>query len=190
MRFAPRLLIVAVITLGSVACGVKGGDSAITPKPSEDAKTTTTTSRDNSSTTTEAATPPVDDEALQALSEAYLEMGFTEDEASCLAEQISSMANVDPSDTSALMDMINECDIPMSRLTEITGNLGGTDPDEAYKNSFAAGLKASGLSDSEADCVAEAFVEEFGVDPSKAADLSALTSLFTQCGVDPTKIGG
>jgi hypothetical protein len=51
-------------------------------------------------------------------------------------------------------------------------------------------MKAAGLTDEQADCVAAAYVEEFGTDPSMAGDFTALSSFLQQCGVDPGSLGG
>ena len=201
MPRAPRLRFVALATVASLwlaACGVSSGElattSAATPTTTRSApadaptttegKATTTTEADNTPTTAPSSGQQ------QAMVDAYVEMGFTEDEAGCLAEHITGGAEFDPTDTTQMMDLINECDISMTRLMDITESLGGGDMNETMKNSLAAGLRASGLTDEQADCVAGAYVDTYGTDTSKASDPTALLGLFSTCGIDPTQLGG
>jgi len=200
-RSLSPLLLVAALTLTIASCGVDGGDDAT--GLAGDATTTSTTST-TTSTAPEGSEPdapapdvpmpdvPIPDDAIKSLAEVYVEFGFTEDEATCLAEQLAGMGggSVDPSDTGAMMDVMSQCDIPLSRLTEITGELGDGSAEDTMRASLAAGLRASGLTDEQASCVADAFVAEFGADASSAGDPSVLTDLFAGCDVDPGLIGG
>jgi hypothetical protein len=196
---SPRTLALLVaLLLGVAACGVEGGDEAADRSTGS---TTATTAAPDEPTDTEPEAPdapeaPDDDEpttvpsdVVDQLTDTYVELGLTEEEASCLANALADdIDEIDPSDPAALMDVINQCDIPMSRLMELGGGMSG-DPEEAFETSMAAGLRSSGLSDDEADCVAAAYVDEFGMDPSGSSDPEALLPMFRSCGVDPSSLG-
>lgn len=208
MARSPRiaaLLLVPVLALGAAACGVEAGEegsslvvdaSTATSAPAPEGAPSTTAPDDDTTTTTTTADEPADDPAdpmgdgEQAMTDAYVAMGFTEEEASCLADQITSAGtDFDPADATAMMDMLNQCDISMSRMMDVTEGLGGGDPEETMRESLKAGFIATGLSEEEASCVADAFVEEFGTDAASASDPSVLMGLFGDCGVDPSSIG-
>lgn len=200
MARAPRPLAAPLLALALLlvaGCGVEGGDRA-----SRGGGSATTTTRSGPAGAPEPSGPTPDepdtsipDVALDQLTEVYTNMGFDEDEAACLAEQIAGSGSYAPeslSDPTVMMDLINECDISMSRLTDVTEGLAGDsgDPEDAFKNSLALGFQGAGLTEEQADCVAQGFVDEHGMDPSQAADPMALLSLFTQCDVDPNQLGG
>ena len=199
MARSPRiaaLLLVPVLALGVASCGVEAGDEGSslvvdgtteTSAPGPEGAPTTTTPDE----TTEPDEPTDDlGDGEQAMADAYEAMGFTEEEASCLADQIASAGGeFDPADATAMMDMLNQCDISMSRMMDVTQALGDGDPEETMRQSLKAGFVASGLTDEEATCVADAFVDEFGVDAASASDPSVLMGLFEDCGVDPNSFG-
>lgn len=202
MARSPRLLLLLLaplLALGAAACGVEAGEegsslvvdggSATTAPAPEGAPPTTDPSTTEPDDEPEEPTLSVPDEAVDQLTDVYTEMGFTEEEAACLADQIAASGGTFDGDPGATMDLINECDIPMSRLMELGEQLGGGDPEVALRESLAAGFRASGLTDEQASCVADAFIEEFGMDSSAAADPSALEGLFAQCDVDPGSFG-
>ncbi|HRW39458.1 MAG: hypothetical protein KDB04_00930 [Acidimicrobiales bacterium] len=202
MLRSPRLAryaLIGALALGASACGVDAGDQGDALKVT-DATTTSVAAPEGAPSTTEPSDDPgsTDDGSIQVpegqrdqLVAVYTEMGFTEDEASCLADRIVGADSIDPSDATALMDLINQCDIPMSRLMELGGDIMGedADPGDAMRNSLAAGFRASGMSDEQADCVADGFIDEFGADASAAGDPSAMAGLFEDCGVDPADLG-
>lgn len=195
MARSPRLLLALLApVLALSACGVDAGSEgdALVAESSVDETTSTTAAdagEDPAEETPDDTVPEGADEAVQTLIDLYTEMGFEPDEAECLAQEIASDPSLDPHDTSALMDIMNQCDIPMSRLMDIGGEM-GDDPEAVMQQSLAAGFRAAGLTDEQADCAAAAFVDEFGTDPSSAGDPTVLQSLFAQCGVDPNQIGG
>lgn len=199
MARSPRLavlLLVPALAFGAAACGVSAGEegsslvvdgAAETTAPAPEGAPSTTEPSDDPTTTTDEAPPS---SGIDAMVDAYEAMGFTEEEATCLAEQIDSQGgNFDPGDATGMMDIINQCDISLSRMMDLTEQLGNGDPEVAMRESLAAGFMAGGLSEEDADCVAGAFVDQFGVDASAAADPSALMGLFEACGVDPSSFG-
>ncbi len=58
----------------------------------------------------------------------------------------------------------------------------------ALKESLATGFKASGMTDEEANCVADGFIQEYGVDVEAMLDADKMGPIADACGVDPTKI--
>ena len=192
---SPRLLLLAaLLPLAAVACGVEAGEQGSALVVSEDDATTSVPGPEGAPTTTEddGSTVTVTDAERDVLVDTYTELGFTDEEANCLADQIADAEELDPSDAAAMMDLINQCDISMSRLMELTSNLGGEDGDleETMRNSLAAGFRASGMTDEQADCAAAAYVEEFGTDPSSSSDPSAMLDVFEACDIDPSTLGG
>lgn len=181
----------AAVALLLVSCGVDAGDSAATGTSSSGStssdRTTTTTGKGSEP---DKELTPLQQQMADSMAEAYKGLGFTDEEAACLSEGIAgSMEAGDQSpDITGMMDVINQCDIPMDRLMDIQGDMGDGTPEGALKESFAAGLKAQGMSEEDATCVADAFVDEYGVDPEAMMDPSKLGPIADQCGVDVTKI--
>jgi hypothetical protein len=59
----------------------------------------------------------------------YADLGFTEEEADCMAKAMSDLleqgATIQPDDTTVLMDVLNGCDISMSRMMEVGEGIEG-----------------------------------------------------------------
>lgn len=172
---------IAVVLLA--ACGVSDGDDAASVAPSD-----TSTSAPASTTEDPAAEEEpsaFDEEAVESMVDVYTELGLSEEQARCMAEGlVDAMGeeSFDIADQTATMDLINECDISMSELLELGGQTDGT-----LEGGFVLGLKTSlenqGLTEEEAQCVAEAYLDEYGPDPSVGQDPAALAPLFEACGV-------
>lgn len=60
--------------------------------------------------------------------------------------------------------------------------------EEQIKDQLATGFKSLGLNDTEATCLADAYIREFGV-TTGTPDTSKIIDLFAECDIDPTKIG-
>lgn len=180
------LLAAGFAVLLLAACGVSEGDDAA---PSSTSSSTT----DDTTTSAPADDEPADDperspseeEAIDSMADVYTELGLNEDQARCMAEglfDVMGEGSMAIPDETATMDLINECDISISELLELGGQTDGT-----LEGGFVFGLKTSlenqGLSEDEAQCVAEAYLEEYGPDPSAGQDPAALAPLFEACGV-------
>lgn len=175
-----RTLAATVAVLLLAACGVSDGDDAasVAPEP-----TSTTAAADDEAPEEEPSA--FDEEAVDSMVDVYTDLGLDEDQARCLAEGlVDAMGeeSFDIADQTATMDLINECDISMSELLELGGQTDGT-----LEGGFVLGLKTSlenqGLSEDEAQCVAEAYLDEYGTDPTAGQDPAALAPLFEACGV-------
>lgn len=186
-RRARALLAPFGVALLLASCGVDAGDAA--PAPSTGgAGPTTSIDRDLT---------PEQQALADQMADAYESLGFTEEEATCLSEGLAG--SVDPSggfggdvtspDATAMMDILNQCDIAMDRLMDIQGGMGDGSLEGTMQESLAAGLQAGGLSEDEANCVAEGFIEEFGSDYEGAMDdPDAFGPIFEDCGVDPSAV--
>jgi hypothetical protein len=188
----------AAVALLLISCGVDAGDTA-TPTPTT-AAGSSSSSGSAASTTTEArssTTEPSKDltaeqqQLADKMASAYEDLGFTEKEATCLSDGL--VGQIDPTgsatpDISAMMDIINQCDISMDRLMDIQGNMGDGTAEGAMKESLARGFKVAGMTEAQADCVAGAFVDEYGMDVEAMTDSSKMRPLAEQCGVDVDKI--
>ncbi len=170
------------IALVLVGCGVEAGD-AVSSDPSD-------TPGSSSGTTVDRDLTPQQQEMADTMADAYRGLGFTDDEATCVAEGLAGTVGPDGAmgDLSGMMDVINECDIPMDRLMDIQGGIGDGTPEGALKESLESGLKVSGLSDEEASCVADGFVSEYGVDVEAMIDPEKMGPIAEDCDVDPSKI--
>jgi hypothetical protein len=180
MRSPFRALLAALAAaLLLASCGVSEGDGAGSVRPNDDETTTAPPTSDDG----ERSAP--EEEALQSMVDVYTDLGLREDQARCMAEGLFDAmgeGSFDIADQTATMDLINECDITMSELLELGGQTDGT-----LEGGFVLGLKTSlenqGLSEDEATCVAEAYLDEYGPDPSAGQDPSVLAPLFEDCGV-------
>jgi hypothetical protein len=166
----------AAVALILVSCGVDAGEGAAT-----------------STTAASSASPdltPQQQELADRMHEAYTGLGFSDEEATCLSEHIAG--SIDPGtstpDITAMMDVINDCDIAMDRLMDIQGNMGDGTAEGALKESLAAGFKTNGMTDEQATCVADAFVDEYGIDVESMTDPDKMLPLAEQCDVDVTDI--
>lgn len=181
----------AAVALLLVSCGVDAGEGAAqTP-----ASTTAPKSESGSPTTTEPSPSgeltPEQQELADTMAEAYRGLGFTDEEATCLSEGIAGTLSPgsDTPDITGMMDVLNECDIPMDRLMDIQGDMGDGTPEGALKESLMAGFTANGMTDEEAECVADAFIDEYGIDTQAMLDSEKMIPLAEGCGVDTSKLG-
>ncbi|MCU1369869.1 MAG: hypothetical protein JWO77_1063 [Ilumatobacteraceae bacterium] len=170
----------AAVALVLVSCGVEAGDSAATT-PSTATTATTAPAKDLT---------PEQQQLADTMTEAYTGLGFTDEEATCLSQGIAGTLGPGAAtpDLTAMMDVLNQCDIPMDRLMDIQGDMGDGTPEGAMRESLAAGFKANGMTQEEADCVAGAFIDEYGVDVNAMMDPDKMVPLADQCGVDVASI--
>ena len=181
----------ALTTLGSVAivlvlvsCGVEAGDAV-------GSNGSSTAGTDSTTTTVDRNLTAEQQQMADTMSDAYRDLGFTDEESSCLAEGIAGSIDGGGSatpDLSGMMDVINECDIPMDRLMEIQGGMGDGTTEGALKESLETGFKASGMTDEQASCVADGFISKYGVDVEAMLDAEKMGPIAEDCGVDPSKI--
>lgn len=61
---------------------------------------------------------------------------------------------------------------------------------EQLKETIVAGFKSFGLSDAEANCLADAYLDEFGASAGATPEAREVFDLFAQCDIDPTSLGG
>jgi CRISPR/Cas system type I-B associated protein Csh2 (Cas7 group RAMP superfamily) len=192
-RLALPLSAVALSVLLVAGCGVSEGDessqtTATTEAPAtteaEDTTTTTTAPEDDSDDDGELSEE--DQAAIEAMVEVYTGFGFTEEEATCLAEGVADLTgedidSFDPTDTASIMDLINECDIPISKLNELGANTDGS-MEGGFKLGLQSSLEQQGLTEEQAQCVADGYVEQFGTDVSASQDPQKMVPLFESCG--------
>lgn len=177
-RLVPLLL---VASLGLGACGVEHGDAA--------GPATTTTERQPTTTTTGPDTTAPRD-VVDALAQTYRTLGFTDEEATCLAEGLAGLldgAGTMP-DTGSMMDVVNGCDIDASRLGEINRAF-TDDPQAALRTGLVAGFTSQGLTEDQATCLADAFLDAYGADVTAAADPDKLLPLLEQCDLTASDFG-
>lgn len=62
--------------------------------------------------------------------------------------------------------------------------------EEALKEQIALGFESAGLTPEQADCLAEAYVDEYGTDTSAAGDFDAIFEILAGCDVSPTDLAG
>lgn len=180
----PLLLVIALLAIFAAACGIEAGEQLVSGQLATTDPTSATTAPEDQ------PLGPDQDQARQPLVDTYVELGLSEKEAGCLADAMLSMMDETGNfDTARIMDAVNQCDIPMSRLGEIGANAGGS-LEDGMKFGLETSLRNQGLSDTDASCVADAYVAEFGTDPSGVQDPSTLNGLFETCNVDPSTLGG
>lgn len=190
-RRALAILASAGVAVLLSSCGVKAGQSDASGTTAPGAAVTTTSPKADTTTTAPKELSSEDQAVVDSITKTYTDLGFTEKEASCLANGM--MANGgSTTDMSAIMDVVNQCDIPVSRFSDIQKNLGGGSTAEIFKKSLVAGFSNMGLTKKQADCVADAYVEKFGTSPGASSDTSSMMGLFETCNVDPSdfKLGG
>ena len=90
-------------------------------------------------------------------------------------------------DMTAVMDLINECDIPLSRMMEIGEGSGATSFEDGARIGMIASLESQGLDTERAECVADAYLEEVGgATPEELQlDYDRIADFFEQCDVSP-----
>lgn len=186
----PRTL--AAVALAALAlallagCGVDGGDSADPAPTTSAAAADGTTSEPAEPTEPDAPLPPIDEGLRDQLIQTYVSLGFTEDEARCVADAvIADDGSIAADPMVGGMDIINECGISASRLMELNETMGGGSVEEAFRRSFAEGLVTSGLDRADAECVADAYLDAFGTDPGPSADPGRMGPLLEGCGLTP-----
>lgn len=62
--------------------------------------------------------------------------------------------------------------------------------EDTFRDSLALGFESAGLTEEQAQCVADGYIEEFGTDTGSATDYTAMLDLFTACDVDLMDLGG
>lgn len=191
-RRALAILAAAGVALVLSSCGVESGDQGPVSGVSFDttAPSSTPSTTEGKTTTTDPKLTDQQQEVVDAITKTYVDLGFTEEEASCLAEGMMAAGEggSTTTDMNAIMDIVNQCDIPMSRFTDIQQNLGGGSTSEVFEKSLATGFQNMGLTDQQAECVAKAYVDEFGTDTSSSSDPGAMQQLFEQCDVNLSDI--
>ena len=156
-----------------LSCGVDAGDAAT-----------------SSSISASEDLSPAKQAMVERATKLYVDLGLDPDDAECLARGIVEYGGtLDPTDSGQMMDIVNECDIPISELNQLGKDQGLTSMEDGVKFGLEASLKDLGLTDEEASCVADAFVEEYGTDVSAGQDLDKMRPIFEGCDVDPTQIG-
>ncbi|MGN6692656.1 MAG: hypothetical protein ACTHN0_00630 [Aquihabitans sp.] len=173
-------------------CGVSAGEqssgasSSSTDSPSTKGSDTTTTTADDLSPTEQAM--------VDRAKDLYVKLGMDPDDADCLARGLvaagAGEGQVDPSDTGAMMDIVNQCDIDMSDIADLGSENGLNSMEDGLKFGLESSLEASGLSKDEAECVASDFVDQYGSDVSVMQDQEKVRALMEGCDVDPSKYGG
>lgn len=167
MRSSVRLIAVAAGALLLAGCGVEAGDGAAT-----------------ATTTTTEALDPLQEQTRQLLEDTYRDLGFTPEESACLADALSgTIVPGEAPDATASMDALNECGLDAERLLEFSEELGGTSMEDGMKAGIEASLGNLGLTDEQAACVADSFIDEFGTDTGSMGDPSQFEQFFEQCGV-------
>ncbi|WP_426573049.1 hypothetical protein [Aquihabitans sp. McL0605] len=177
MTRAPRaLLIAAVVALAAIltSCGTSGGD----------AFSATTTS-----TSTTVARSGGQQAALDAMSKYYEGLGLEKKQADCLAGKLVDQfsrggGGFDPSklDMSKVMDAMNQCDVKASDLSAL--NPGGGIDSKAVHNALLNAFNQMGFDQKKSECLADAFVKQFGDDMTALQDMSAIQDLYSSCGID------
>ena len=163
------------LTLIGAGCGVEAGHQA------------TTTTTITTTTAPKKTRGPGAQATIDQLTTTYRNLGFSGKDSKCLAEglydQFGSGAN--PMDQSALMDVVNQCNVDTSKILK---TLGGGSPEDVMRRSLIVGFKSTGMTEKQASCMADAFVEQFGTDMSAATDAGKLQGLMQKCDVDPSKL--
>ncbi|MCB0962082.1 MAG: hypothetical protein KDA98_02070 [Acidimicrobiales bacterium] len=183
----PLAALVASLVLVLAACGVSGGASSSDGAGSDGS--TTGSSTDEAQPLTAA-----EQEMLDVLVETYTSIGFTEAEAECLGRGLIESGAADAAempDQTALMDLINGCDISIGRMTEIAGEMGADTFEGGARVGLVASLEAQGLDTDQAECVADAYLDDVGgANPQDLeVDPDAIAQYFEQCDVGPEDFG-
>jgi hypothetical protein len=208
-----RVALVALLTVFAATasgCGVDPGDQAAAPSSSSDRSNSTTTRPDATTTTTAPDTTttkpdpttsttspdlsPTEKAMVERAKDLYVQLGMDPDDADCLARGLvaagAGEGTIDPTDTGAMMDIVNECDIDMSEIAALGSENGLDSMEDGLKFGLESSLEAGGLTEDEAECVSSAFVDQYGTDVSAMQDQAKVQALLKGCGVDPSKYGG
>ena len=168
LRSRLALAVVPALLLVLASCGSSGDDASSTTTASDG---TTSTSVAGSADGTD------DDEALMGeFLDRYrpgLELVFEGDQLDCVLQAFEESALGDSSDA-VVEAAYEDC---------------GTTAQAATGAMMAADLMTGGASESSAACVAKA-VGRLSQDQVSSMDEVAGAKLYTDCGIDPTKVGG
>ena len=77
-----------------------------------------------------------------------------------------------------VLDLLEGCNLTAGDLAEIGAGLGT--PEEAVKMGIATSMKNIGLSDEQANCVADAYVKKYGTDIAPSQNASTVSDLFDE----------
>ena len=202
-RIRPLVLAtVALLALGTAACGVEAGDAASDITTTSTAATaggttgglstpSTTEDKDTTTTAPSKERSPEDQAVVDQMATAYEELGLSPEESDCLASGVFDIIDGggDAMDTSAIMDVVNDCDIPMSKLSQIGSGTDGTF-EAGFKKGIIISLKQAGLTEEQASCVADAYVEKFGTDMTASRNANQMRPLLRGCGVTTNTVLG
>jgi hypothetical protein len=193
-RPLPILLALVLTTLVLAACGDSDGDG-------ETADATTTAPATSSAPATSAPADDGTDSSGGSIDDAFADqlvaLGFEEDEATCLAGELledgldaSVLAEI-AEDPGQLLGAIQACDVPISRLLEIAGNLGtiSSDPSDVLEQAIVQAFGSDVVSAEQAQCIADELLGQ-GRDVTALADLGSLGPILEGCGVSLSDIGG
>lgn len=70
------------------------------------------------------------------------------------------------------------------------GTIPGGGLDDAFRDGMVEGFVEGGLDSDQAECMADAYLEEFNSTERSFPDYEELLALFDECGVDPNEFGG
>jgi hypothetical protein len=162
------------IALLLVSCGVEAGDQAVT----------------STTTAPEQSLSPAENAMVDQAAKVYEDLGLKPDDAECLARGIVGKGGAfDPTDTSSMMDVINQCDISVSELNNLSADKGLDSMEDGLRFGLEASLKNAGLTDKQAKCVADALIDKYGTDVSSFQDPNAMRPLLEGCDVDANALG-
>lgn len=119
-------------------------------------------------TPTTEATPTTDDETTTTVEED--ETTTTEDEETTTTEEEDDTTTTTEADDTTIPSIPDGFE-------------------DQFRDQLEIGFKSAGLDDTQAACLADAYVTEFGTDASQSTDFQAMLDLFTGCGIDPTDLG-
>lgn len=190
-RRSLAILATATIALILSSCGVDEGDLATDAGTSDPGTVSSTTAADGTTEPDEPDEPAPDQEfseqeqaAIDITVKTYMDLGMSEEDATCLAEGI--LGSGQGFDNGDIMDVVNDCDISMETLADLGSGAGSME--DGMKLGLSTSLQNAGLSEEDADCVADAYISEYGTDISAAQDPDKLAPLLDTCGVDPADL--
>jgi hypothetical protein len=188
-------LALAALAALLAACGDSDDDTAeTTAPPTTAAATTSSPTTDASSDDTGSTGGQTEDVFVDQL----VELGFEQEEAACLADELLA-SGIDAAaleelaeDPGQVLGAFQACDIPLTRILEVAGELGVTDssdPGEVLEQAIVQALGSDVVSQEQASCIADELVGQ-GRDVAALADLDALAPILEGCGVSLSDIGG